>query len=335
MSELILSNPDVFNSLTPYKKAILTLERTMDYSIEVASLQLDMALERKELELKEANLQVLVEDGTEEMLDSLYMEAEEKSSGGVVNALKNICDSVINFLKKSADMIAEKINAVLAKFKAKHVTPEDWEKSSAGKIALSYDYQKKMNEIESKMTEGQKLIREVSRKTSISEGKIRGYIQTVNNLISNIPQLTMKVVKAGAVVGGTVILFRNWRTVANGVAGAIGKCTGIFKRTKEDVGKHPKEEKEVLSAMSKLSKEYNKIGSRVSLGLCAIMNPGKNAIKNAAMNYRDMDIETGGPIDLTKAKPIKSKRRSSPRRSSKNNGVINITDGSVLDLTKL
>ena len=77
MGELTLSNPSVFNSLTPYTRALLKLERSMDYSIDVASLKLDMILERKDLELKEAGLKVLVEDGSEDMMDSLYMEAED------------------------------------------------------------------------------------------------------------------------------------------------------------------------------------------------------------------------------------------------------------------
>lgn len=277
MSELSLFNATTFNSLTPYKKALYTLEQTMDYGIEVASLQLDMILERKELEFKEAGLKVLVEDGSDDTLDSLYMEAEEKANGGAIGALKKICDSIIKFFKDSAEMIAEKINAVIARFKAKHITEDDWNKSVAKKVALNFDYQKKMNEIESKMTEGQKLIRECSKISGVSEGKIKGYVQSVNNLISNIPQLSMKVVKTGAAVGGTVILLKNWKIVATGASKALNKCSDIIKKAKELVGHHPKEEREVLTTMSKLSKTYNTIASRISLGLCAVMNPSKTA----------------------------------------------------------
>lgn len=286
MSELTLSNPSVFNSLTPYTRALLKLERSMDYSIDVASLKLDMILERKDLELKEAGLKVLVEDGSEDMMDSLYMEAEEKAAGGVLDALKKICDAIIKFFKDSAAMIADKVRAVLAKFSAKHVSPEDWKNSDAYEIAISYDYNKKMAEIEAKMTEGDKLIRECSKRTEIPEGKIKGYVDSVNSLIANIPKLTMKAVKTGAAVGGTVILFKNWKVVAGAMAKTLDKGASIISSIKSKVGKHPKEEKEVLNSVSSLSKEYNKIASRISLGLCAIVNPSKtanDAVKTAAM----------------------------------------------------
>ena len=144
---------DVFYSLTPYKKLMLTMETEMDYMIETASLQLDMLLEKKQLELKEAELTVLVEDGDIDMLSSLYTESEESSQSGVLGSLHKICDSIIGFIKNTMKLIKEKFIDLFSKHD--DFTVEDFEKSGIKGVAYNIDYQKKMRELGSKMTEGE------------------------------------------------------------------------------------------------------------------------------------------------------------------------------------
>lgn len=281
-----MMSSEVFYSLTPYKKLMLTMETEMDYMIETASLQLDMLLEKKQLELKEAELTVLVEDGDIDMLSSLYTEAEESSQSGVLGSLHKICDSIIGFIKNTMKLIKEKFIDLFSKHD--DFTVEDFEKSGIKGVAYNIDYQKKMRELGSKMTEGERLIIRIANTTGKSVGEIQGYCDSVKELVNNIPNIVAKAAKTGAAVGGVVILFKNWKSVAGVLSKGIDGIESTIQSVKSKLlGKNPEQEKKILLSMADLSKAYNKIASRVALGMTAVLHP-----KDTYSKMKEQDIRS-------------------------------------------
>lgn len=273
MSEYKQMTPQMFNSLSPYKKDLLTLETAFDIEFESASMSADYFMEKCELDYREAELLVLVESGSYHMLDSLYTEASEKSSGKVVESLKTIIDSIISFIQKTADMVREKITKVFANNASKQLSADDVASSETFNMVVNIEYDKKLKEMEDKMSEGRKLLRSLGSSVGVDSTTVDGFVNATNSYLEKLPEITCKAAKAGAVAAGVLITAKNFGNIANGLVKGMDKIKMMMTGVKGTLrGKEPEKEKKILVAMGKLSKEYTKISSRIALGASSL-NP--------------------------------------------------------------
>lgn len=273
---------EYFESIPAYQKSYLTLERQLDCAVAANSLQFDILTEKTRIGYMEADLRVLLEDGSYDMLDTLYTEEAQKSGNKLVDAVVNIFNSIVKFFKDLIDNIRKKVASVFGKSKANEFTAEDWEKSGIKDMYCNVNYNKKLTEIEAKMTEGERLIQMASGATGIPAAKIDGYVQSSKDLIHNLPKLSLKVAAGVGVGAGVVLLAKNYRNIVGGLLDRGEKCMQVADKAKDKIEKFKDDktgltaqieyEKRVAQTMAELSKAEGSWINRLALGVTSFVD---------------------------------------------------------------
>lgn len=296
MSGEVMMSENFFNSLTPHRRLLLGLESQFDYEFALASLEADYCLESYNLKLKKISHRVFVESEDFELFDSLYTEAETESQPKIVSAIKKMIDTIVKFLQNTVNMIKQKMTKVFGKINNNNLTADDFDASKTKNMMINIEYEKKLKELESQMSTGQRLIRKASSTTGIPEEELTGYKDACSKLLSDLPKVACKAAGSAAVVGGFVILSKNYKKIVSSLCSRQEAQVKKVEDTKASLkGKNPEQEKEVVTTMSSLSKKFNDIVSTISLGAMSLVNSGKNkegsseipdSIKKAAMSTK-------------------------------------------------
>lgn len=268
-----LINQEFFNSLSPHKKFFFSFEKEADINFSITELNLEYVIRKCDIDLKEAELKVLVENGSDDYMASLYMETEEKNGNKLVNAITTLIDSIIGFFGKMVKFGQDTLDKIKAKIAEKHLTANDFEGSDTMNLSLNMDYQKKLAELEKQMTVGEKIVQMCSNKTHVDESVINGYIEACKRLKENIPNIAVKAVKTGVKVGVVVIAFKNYKTIIDNV---LKVTNGAKSRLKTLKGKilpnNVDKQRKVVKEMYGLSKEVSKISTTLITGIMSIFN---------------------------------------------------------------
>lgn len=270
---------EFFDTLSPHKKLFFTMERTFDQNFAIAMLNLEYAERKRDILFKEAELKVLVENGSDEMLEELYTESEKESKAKVSGAIGRVIDSIINFFHSVSETISSKVRTITAKLSKNNLTAQDFAGSEMFNVALNMDYEKKMAEIDAKMNQGQKLIQQISMKTNVDETVIDGYCQACQKLKENTPKLVVKGVKVGALSGFIVYGFKNYGKIAGRVVKwiesgekKVNELKGKLKGKTGDI----KQQTRVLNELQSLSMMFGSISTQFITGISSICsNIGK------------------------------------------------------------
>lgn len=274
-----IMSPEFFNTLSPHNKLFFTMERTFDKDFAIAKLNLEYAIRREDILYKEAELKVLVENGSDEMMDMLYTEAKKESDNKILAAIKSVIDTIIDFFKSIYEKISSKVKSIILKSKAKNLTADDFANSKTMNIALNMDYEKKMAEYEAKMAKGEKLIRMVSQKTNVDEDLINGFCLSCQRLRENTPKLVMKAVGVTALAGSVVISFKNYGKIAGKVIKIIESGEAKIKSLKDMFnGKvnNAKHQYKIINAIQGLIKDFGMDSTKLVTGIASILHIGNN-----------------------------------------------------------
>lgn len=276
------SSRSYFNSIPAYEKSFLKLEKALDVEMAMNRMQLDLIEERENISFMEADLRVLVENGSYDMMNVLYEEATENTAEKKKNAISRMFDAIVKFFKNLIDNIKEKIDKVFTKKKLDNFTAEDWEKAGAKDLWCNIDYEKKMNELNSKLSEGERLMQFASGATGIPEAKVKGYVKSCEDLVHNIPKITIKVAGLAAAGTGIYLAGKNFRKIVGGLLNTAQKGMETCDRVKDkwddrkDVksGVHVvmENEAEIAKAMSDVSKAQGNILNRVALSVVSVVD---------------------------------------------------------------
>ena len=272
-----------FDYITENMKDEYISERTFDFEFMQADLFYDYTLSKVLIQESEEFHRSMYE--TDEFLYLMEGSNDTKkvTSGNLKDALKNMVNAIIDMFGRLFDKISHGFKRFFgiidSKAKEKQISADELLNTDQFKLMVNMDYNKKLQELEAKMTEGERLSYRISSATGIDPGTIDGYIRSANELIKSIPDIAVTAGKVGATSAGLFLINgKNRKEVMNSIQKRVSTVQGKFKKFVNKVTGKP-EEKKVVVAMKDLSSKYNRIVNGLSSKLCSFGNTVKEGAK--------------------------------------------------------
>lgn len=275
MSISNIMSESYIKSLNPFEKKILAMETEFDIEFSKANLMYDYCFEKYMIDIQEIDSKLIFESVDEY---ELYTEAKEKTKPSLKNAIKSMIDSIIKFINNTIDLIVTKVKDVFSFLNKDNITAKDFRESEMNNLMVSGDYDGKMKKIHKQIGLGQRLFKKACLINGVKESEVTGYIKGTKELLEETPEFVCKAVPFAVKTGGVIIVAKNYKKILAGIQGTLKSTSESMENIKKSIGdEETSTQKVILQELSKLTKAYNKIASKISISICATVKSNKKA----------------------------------------------------------